>query len=509
MFLLLHFMFDKFKKKIIPLALSALSLFSFNSCNNNSLNVDFKNEDFFLEAVVSRDGCFLDVDGSFYGSFEGRSLDVYVSDGSHVFDVVCGDDSVSLKKDVSLVNGYSLLGGSAVSYWGSIGGSSSVDVSVYDSNGDGGFSNFERDALDFFKRLLNDGFSSSSVQGFVNYFSRVGPITAFSLIKSYDSFKYFSQFNPGLFFVPEVVGWIDVDSIVDVKNVDGRNFLFPNLFSDPNVSGLSRLNSYPINEYTTNPGLEDLLPDSEDMETCFSKFYGFSKLKSYGENYSNNGLGTSSLDLSFDRDKILSLPQTPGYYNIAPIKGKVIGIATYRDRNEWEGYSYDDISLSVEVYIPPTDRKLFDTKNHKLWFNYNHIALEGKTNLTVEEYSSITGIREGSIILPEQKLGVIQYHMGNSQIIADSSVNAIGNTPELSQVTKTVPWKYKGKDIFVNTLDPTCGYMYPDHFKANTTNVALNQDLSMYAPSPFATDLGMTYYNIPNGLVFDYYPLNK
>ncbi len=499
-------------KKLRNLGLSVLTafgLFSFSSCNtpdnNSGLNVEFSNKDFYLEASVNKDNCVLEVDGNDYGSFENKTLDVYVSDGSHEFTVVCGDDSVSVNKSVSLINGYTLLNDTAASYWDSIQGSQDVDVSVYDTNNDGGFSNFEKQALDFYKQLLDDGFSSSKIQDFVDYFSSVGPMTIFALNKSYESYKYFFQFNSDLVFSPEFVGWIDIDGITNVKNELGDYYLYPTRYADPNISGLQRINSYPINRFSTDPGFEDLLPDSEDMDTCFSKFYGFTKLKYYGENYSNNSIGTSSLDISFDRDKILSLSQTPGYFNISPLKAKILTILNYRMMNTWDNYPYDDIDISLEMYIPPTDRRLFDTETHKLLFIYNHISLPGKTTISVDEYKNITGLYEGKIIDYGQQIGVIQHNVGNSDIIVDFLVTAIGNTPELGTVTMTVPGRYFGKDVFFNTLDPTCGYVYPDHFKANTTNPAYNQDLSLFAPSWWIDpDLGdVVYENIPRGYAPD------
>jgi len=281
-----------------------------------------------------------------------------LSNGAHRISL----GGTSLDMVIDYPNGYSLESGRAVEYWQRIGGDPAVDVSVYDTNNDGGFTNYERGMLDFLLRMQQAGFSPAEMQRFVEYYDFTDDETGRAgggrwlvswLNRNLDFYLAEKDFAPQYaVFTPETIGFICFSCVAE-------GFGVPT--GDVTRQGFSPFLPFPIHDRATYVGMMDWyqpewMKGGNGFLSAWEKFYGW-PIGSGEDTYN-----TSSADVSFLRsysETMQTLPHLAYRLGIGDVMVKIVGIAHAERDYPGDVKPHTDIQLDWRLWLSPADTDLY------------------------------------------------------------------------------------------------------------------------------------------------------
>lgn len=405
-----------------------------------------------------------------------------MSRGSHDVKIACDapsqsapEESQTLALSTSDPNTYSYEAGTAADYAASKG--LTADVSPYDTNADGPFTDFERRVIDVLAQMRQDGFSTQKIQAFVQAFPNVGQLTAWAMEKSYAAYTAEKQYDSALVFTPQTVGWVDLEGILPDWSLPSSEV------TRAQNQGLAPLTNFPVNSQADAPGLTDWSNLTAGVTSTFlSKFHGCTTL-SGAEDVVNTGGG----DLSFIFTSYTNKP-THQVFASLPGEGQV-SILTYPMADE-NGVNHTDSTIGVSYRILRNDRSAFDAPLAR--FAFAHVTPENPPDhydYTAYGYQNSTN---DAWIESETELGVVDKRLGSTfeldlSIYAPSDFGFGPYLPRNGDVTS---------DPLAYVLDFFAAEDYPAGKQPRIVQPKYNQDIRVFAPhlDPMTT----TYTNLPN-----------
>ncbi len=287
-----------------------------------------------------------------------------VPNGTHTLTLETAQGSGSLTVTIAYPNGYQLRDTTAQDYWRMLGGYGSVDVSIYDRNNDGGFTDSEEKMLRFLRRMQEAGFTPAEIQAFINYYDFTDDETGragggrwltYWLNKNLDSYLAMRDYAPDIVkFTPETIGFICFSCIAEGYGVPTGDVIREG-FGHPPLP-------FPIHERASAVGMMDWyqpvpMQDGNGFLSAWEKFYGLTGLGGGEDTYN-----TSSADLTFFRtytEMTQGLPRISYYIGAGDVMVKIVGIAHDERNYPGEVTPHTDLQLNWRLRLTPADTDLY------------------------------------------------------------------------------------------------------------------------------------------------------